>query len=172
MFPLLGKIATFPILMWMMLSGQCASMSDPLSPPEHFVRVGNPRYTRQGRALLREGKLGCLILAGGLGSRLGHEGPKGTYPITPIRKKSLFQLFAEKIRAAENRYQTTIPLAVMTSPQNHEETIRFFETHNYFGLKKENLFFFSQHELPLLDEKRYPLSVKAPDGNGYALRYF
>ena len=59
--------------------------------------------TKHGRELLRAGKVGAFIVAGGQGTRLGYEGPKGEYPVTPIRNKPLFQVFAEQLLAHSRR---------------------------------------------------------------------
>jgi UDP-N-acetylglucosamine/UDP-N-acetylgalactosamine diphosphorylase len=103
-----------------------------------------------GESLIRDGKVAVLIVAGGQGSRLGFDGPKGIYPISPIQQKSLFQLFAEQVKAQSKRYNTRIPLLIMTSMENHDETVRFFEDKDYFGLGKETLHFFQQDMLPAI----------------------
>jgi len=108
-----------------------------------------------GESLLRDGKVAVLIVAGGQGSRLGFEGPKGVYKISPIKQKTLFHLFAEQIKALSKLYSTQIPLLIMTSEENHDETIKFFESKDYFGLEKETLHFFRQDMLPAI----------SPDGN-------
>jgi UDP-N-acetylglucosamine/UDP-N-acetylgalactosamine diphosphorylase len=115
-------------------------------------------------------KMGCLVLAGGMGSRLGHSGPKGTAPV--IDDKSLFQLLFEKALAASR------PLAILTSPLNHAETKSYLENHNWFGLSPDLVFLFQQKMLPLLDDEgNWFLEAPArlavgPDGNGGALRAF
>lgn len=80
-----------------------------------------------GEAALRAGKVAAFTVAGGQGTRLGYDGPKGTYPVTPVKKKPLFQVFAEKIQAARLRYGCKLPWFVMTSDVNHEATVAFFE---------------------------------------------
>jgi UDP-N-acetylglucosamine/UDP-N-acetylgalactosamine diphosphorylase len=139
---------------------------------------GNTENYLKGRKLINEGKVGCLIVAGGMGTRLGFNGPKGMLPISIIQKKTLFQLFAEKTRAASNQAKRCLPLAIMTSPFNHQDTLNYFEENNYFGLEKENIDFFSQEMLPLLDhagnlflDKTNHIAV-GPDGNGSALQHF
>lgn len=139
---------------------------------------GNEELISNGKKLIAEGKVGCLIVAGGMGTRLRFNGPKGMLPISLIKQKTLFQLFAEKTRAAENQSKRPLPLAIMTSPLNHEETIKYFEKNNYFGLKKDQMDFFCQGMLPMLDhegnlflEKADHLAV-GPDGNGSALQHF
>jgi UDP-N-acetylglucosamine/UDP-N-acetylgalactosamine diphosphorylase len=103
-----------------------------------------------GESFLRSGKTAYLTVAGGQGSRLGFEGPKGMFPISPIRKASLFQIFAEKIRAADRRYGARPAWYIMTSPLNQEETIRCFRNHDYYGLKEEEVVFFTQELFPSL----------------------
>ncbi|MBS1238360.1 MAG: UDP-N-acetylglucosamine/UDP-N-acetylgalactosamine diphosphorylase [Deltaproteobacteria bacterium] len=111
-------------------------------------KLGNARHA--GETLLRDGKVAVLIVAGGQGSRLGFEGPKGIYKISPIQQKSLFQLFSEQIKALSKRYNTSIPLIIMTSEENHDDTIQFFESKDYFGLEKKTFYFFQQDMLPAI----------------------
>jgi UDP-N-acetylglucosamine/UDP-N-acetylgalactosamine diphosphorylase len=124
-------------------------------PETDNEKEGEKNARRAGEALLRNGKVGVLIVAGGQGSRLGFEGPKGIYMISPIQQKSLFQLFAEQVKALSKRYGTQIPLLIMTSEENHDDTVRFFESKDYFGLREETLRFFRQDMLPAV----------TPDGN-------
>ncbi len=114
-----------------------------------------------GEAALQAGKVAALVVAGGQGSRLGHAGPKGTYPATPIRRKTLFQLFAEKIQALSRRYGKPLPLLVMTSEENHEDTTNYFASQRDFGLAPGQLRFFTQGMLPAVDESG-ALVVKSP----------
>lgn len=131
-----------------------------------------------GESLLAQGKVGCIILAGGQGSRLGFEGPKGMIPVTPTDQKSLFQLFCERTVAASERHGSLLPLCVMTSPLNHAQTVEYFQTHNYFGLSADQLFFIQQKTLPFLDDEGNWLFAdpgrlaEGPNGNGEALRHF
>jgi len=131
---------------------------------------------RTGEELLREGKVGAFLVAGGQGSRLGFDGPKGAYPITPVKKKTLFQMHAEKILAMSRNYDTVIPWYIMTSTTNHEETISFFKANNYFGLDKNDVMFFSQDMLPAIDKSgKLMLEEKdrifmSPNGHGGSLK--
>ena len=124
---------------------------------------------------IRKSKTGCLILAGGQGTRLGNKGPKGT---TVIQKKSLFQIFFEKTHAASQQAGHLLPLAVMTSPLNHSETEEFLKKHDLFGLSPEQLFLFEQQLLPFLEDQgnwflQAPGKLaEGPDGNGGALTAF
>lgn len=101
-----------------------------------------------GEALLRAGKVACFTVAGGQGTRLGYDAPKGTYCFSPLRNKSLFQYFAEAILRNQEKYHTTLPWYIMTSPANHADTIRFFEQNQFFGLLPANVRFFIQGTLP------------------------
>jgi len=125
-----------------------------------------------GEEALRRGKIGLILVAGGQGTRLGYPGPKGMFPITPVKNKSLFQWHAEKIRALEKRYHVELPWYIMTSESNDQPTREFFEANNYFGLKASQIFFFVQDMLPavdkegriLLDEKGHVFT--SPNGHG------
>lgn len=131
-----------------------------------------------GQKLLSEGKLGCLIVAGGQGTRLGFDKAKGTFPVSPVKKKSLFQIFAEKTLACGKKSHQILQLAIMTSEENEAEIKEFFKNNEYFGLNPSQLSFFSQKSLTLLDlqgnlflENPYTIS-KGPDGNGNSLKLF
>jgi UDP-N-acetylglucosamine/UDP-N-acetylgalactosamine diphosphorylase len=129
-----------------------------------------------GESLIRGNQVAVLIVAGGQGTRLGFPGPKGFLPLSPLKKKPLFQLFAESIRALSTRWRARIPLLVMTSKGNHEETEAFFESRGFFGLPKSQVHFFSQGMLPTLTpEGKLILEDETnllanPDGHGGSLR--
>ncbi|MBN2551582.1 MAG: UTP--glucose-1-phosphate uridylyltransferase, partial [Spirochaetales bacterium] len=108
---------------------------------------------RRGESLISEGKAAFVTVAGGQGSRLGFDGPKGCFPISPIRKATLFQILAEKILAARRRYGCPLYWYIMTSPLNLEETRGFFESHDTFGLHEEEVLFFAQGLFPSLTEQ-------------------
>ena len=129
----------------------------------------------KGEKLLQDGKVAALTVAGGQGTRLGFDAPKGTYPITPVKKKSLFQYFAESILRAGIKYGHDLTWYIMTSGLNNEATQKFFEENNYFGLKTENIIFFIQGTMPAIDyDGKLLLADKdslalAPDGHGGTL---
>lgn len=105
----------------------------------------------RGKDAIRAGEVAVVMVAGGQGSRLGHEGPKGTFPIGPVSGKSLFQIHAEKVLAMNRRYGVAMPLYIMTSPEN-DRAVREFFTHNgYFGLDPDNVLLFQQGMLPAVD---------------------
>jgi len=128
-----------------------------------------------GEEVIKKGKVGAFLVAGGQGTRLGFEGPKGTFPITPVKGKSLFQLHAEKILAAAEYYGTTIPWYIMTSKTNDGDTKRFFKNNNYFNFSKRDIFFLKQKMIPAMDEKgKFILDRKdhifeSPNGHGGSL---
>jgi UDP-N-acetylglucosamine/UDP-N-acetylgalactosamine diphosphorylase len=129
-----------------------------------------------GESLIRGSQVAVLIVAGGQGTRLGFPGPKGRLPISSIKKKTLFQLFAESIRAVSKRYRANLPFLIMTSQENHEETRAFFESHGFFGLKRDQVHFFSQGMLPTLTPegelilKDTENLLANPDGHGGSLK--
>jgi UDP-N-acetylglucosamine/UDP-N-acetylgalactosamine diphosphorylase len=143
-------------------------------PLQKYCLASDKQYQNSGKEFLSTGKVASLIVAGGQASRLRFNGPKGTFPISPIKKRSFFQIFSEKIVAATNYYNSSFPLGIMTSPLNHLEIITFFEKHNFFGLNKNDVLFFPQEMFPLLNhdgdlflETPSQLAV-APNGNGAA----
>lgn len=105
-------------------------------------------------------RAGAIILAGGQGSRLGFLGPKGLFP---LGQKTLFEWICTKAP------KTNFPLAIMTSPLNHEETVSFFKKHLFFD---REMYFFQQGMHPFLDENKKPLKRGGPDGNGSIFKAF
>ncbi|NIA17466.1 MAG: UDPGP type 1 family protein, partial [Planctomycetes bacterium] len=134
------------------------------------------KATETGKQLLASGKVAAFIVAGGQGTRLGYDGPKGNFPVSPIRKKTLFRIFAETILAAEKKYNHHLAWYIMTSPINHAATMKIFERNDYFGLNRKNVFVFQQGTMPNFDlNSKILLSAKdniacSPDGHGGSLR--
>jgi UDP-N-acetylglucosamine/UDP-N-acetylgalactosamine diphosphorylase len=114
-------------------------------------RAAIERARRVGEEVLRQGRVGCLVVAGGQGTRLGVDVPKGTLPIGPVSGKSLFELHVEGVRALARNYRTRIPLLVMTSPVNDAATRDFFRKNNHFLLPEEDVVFFVQGVMPAVD---------------------
>jgi len=130
------------------------------------------RVVELGRHTLESDRVAALTVAGGQGTRLGYDHPKGMYPISPIKRKSLFRMFAEQILAARRRYGCGMPWLVMTSHANDEETREYFREEDFFGLGEETVHFFVQKTNPILDAdgrlvraERDELLV-GPDGHG------
>lgn len=125
-----------------------------------------------GEKELRKGRVAALLVAGGQGSRLGYDGPKGCYPVGPISGAPLFYFHARKILARSIRYGAPIPFYVMTSEANNAATVACFEENDYFGLDPENVFFFTQGMWPgmtkdgkvILDAPGH--IFMSPDGHG------
>ena len=129
-----------------------------------------------GEAALRAGRVAAFTVAGGQGTRLGFDGPKGTFPVTPVRRKPLFQVFAEKILAAGRRHGRPLHWFIMTSHANHAATEAFFAAHGCFGLDPARVHFFRQGRMPAVDfAGRILLEAPgaiamSPDGHGGSLR--
>jgi len=129
-----------------------------------------------GEDAIRAGRLAAFVVAGGQGTRLGFNAPKGLYNVTPVKQKSLVEVFAQKILSASKKYGVSIPWLVMTSHINDKATREFFEQNNFFGLKKEDVIFFKQGLMPAVDlngkiilENKGKIAM-TPDGHGGCLR--
>jgi UDP-N-acetylglucosamine/UDP-N-acetylgalactosamine diphosphorylase len=164
-------------------SGAAAVSLDGIVPapfeklPEHGGDAAAwARARAEGEAALRGGHVAAFTVAGGQGTRLGYDGPKGTFAVTPVRAKSLFQVFAEKIAAAGRRYGRPLHWFIMTSHANHDQTAGFFHDHKFFGLDHGRVHFFRQGRMPAVDfDGKILLEAKSslalsPDGHGGSLR--
>ena len=125
-----------------------------------------------GEQALRAGQVGVILVAGGQGTRLGYDGPKGTYRLAPLTGASLFEIHARKILALERRYGAPVPFYIMTSEGNDAATRAFFQEHGYFGLDPARVKCFVQGTLPAFwPDGRMVLEAPdklfaAPDGHG------
>lgn len=135
------------------------------------------RFRKAGEDLLRAGKVAAFVVAGGQGSRLGYEGPKGCYPAGAVTERPLFEMFADQLLAVKRKYGRAAPWYIMTSPLNHSATVAFFEQHAYFGLDPKDVKFFPQGVMPSLDIKTGKVLLAAkgevatnPDGHGGAIK--
>jgi UDP-N-acetylglucosamine/UDP-N-acetylgalactosamine diphosphorylase len=142
-----------------------------------FRPYDKPAAAHAGRELLRAGKVAAFVVAGGQGSRLGFEGPKGCYAAGVLSNKTLFQLFAEQLLAASRTYGKPVPWYIMTSPLNHDATVAFFHDHAFFGLSAANVRFFQQGVMPSLDIHSGKMLLASPaeiatnpDGHGGAIK--
>ncbi len=124
----------------------------PLKPQSGSESVGYSEAFATGERLLRQGKVAGFTVAGGQGTRLGYDGPKGTYCFSPVRNKALFQYFAEALLRNMAKYDCVIPWYIMTSPANHQATVEFFQANDFFGLDSANVRFFTQGQLPGFDQ--------------------
>jgi UDP-N-acetylglucosamine/UDP-N-acetylgalactosamine diphosphorylase len=125
-----------------------------------------------GEKEIASGRVAALLVAGGQGSRLGYDGPKGCYSIGPVTGAPLFYFHARKILAKSIRYGASIPFYVMTSEANNADTVKCFEQNDYFGLNPDDVFFFTQGMWPALSsEGRIIIDspghiFMSPDGHG------
>ncbi|CDE97444.1 uDP-N-acetylglucosamine pyrophosphorylase [Clostridium sp. CAG:567] len=148
---------------------------------EHIPYTDKTKLTKEeqlslfeiGEQIIKQGHYAVITMAGGQGTRLGHNGPKGTYALDTINgKKYIFEIIIDRLKKAEKQYNVTIPWYVMTSKENHQDTILFLEKNNYFGYNKDKIKFFKQGELPLIDTQGKIIldenaKIKeAADGNG------
>lgn len=160
-----------------------ASLSDnvasDIQPMPFKIASDDLRYDywkETGEILLGKGQVAAFLVAGGQGSRLGFNGPKGMFDIGLPSHKSLFQLQAERLQNLAAQVGHAIPWCIMTSPLNHEATVNFFREHDYFGMNKDDIRFFEQGTIcalnpngkAVVDENNRLALV--PDGNGGCFR--
>lgn len=148
------------------------------SPRSIRLHAANNEFTletarRRGAEALKSGHVGAMLVAGGQGTRLGFDHPKGMYPLGPVSQAFLFQILFEKLLAVGKRYGVRIPLFLMTSPATHDETVAFLAEHDRFGLAEEDLVIFCQGTMPAVDEQTGKLLLAgpgelalSPDGHG------
>jgi len=131
---------------------------------------------KQGEEMLQAGKVAAFLVAGGQGTRLGYDGPKGEYPVTPIKSKPLFMVFAEQLLSCERTYGRRVPWYVMTSDVNDVPTRAFFKKNAWFGYAPDDVIFFQQGMMPAFSmDGKILLGAKdslalSPDGHGGSLR--
>lgn len=133
----------------------------------------------EGQAALRAGKVGVILVAGGQGTRLGFEHPKGMFPVGPVSGATLFRYLLEGVRAASARYGAALPAAVMTSPATHAETVDYLSGERWFGVEQADAALFCQGTMPALDPATGGALLAAPgelaaspDGHGGMLAAF
>lgn len=129
-------------------------------------------YSAIGQKAIQNGKIGVITLAGGQGSRLGFKGPKGTFELDTKPKISLFEVLCNYLKSASTAYKITIPWYIMTSTENYQATVQFFEQKNFFDYPSDAITFFVQENLPIIDidgklvlEEIYKIKL-ASNGNG------
>jgi len=155
---------------------EMAAKAEP--PPAIRLDEPKPRFEPEvaqaaGEKALRDGRLATIIVAGGQGTRLGFEHPKGMFPVGPLSGRTLFQMLADRLLAVMKRYHVSIPMYVMTSPATDAETREYFTQNQRCGLAEDQLVIFCQGTMPaiesgsgkLLLESRCSLAV-SPDGHG------
>lgn len=160
---------------WEQVAGQ-------VSPPQalSLLEQANPQRLRAavaaGEEALAEGKVGFILVAGGQGSRLGFEHPKGMFPIGPVSGRSLFQILLEHARARGLRAGVSVPVYIMTSPQTDSETRQFLQANRWFGYPEDDVRIFCQGVIPAVDRQTHQILLAEkdelfvnPDGHGGCL---
>ena len=156
-----------------------AELSRKAAPPAAIrLQDANPKFSRAealecGERALRDGKIGMILVAGGQGTRLGFDLPKGMFCIGPVSNRSLFAMHADSLRGAMRRFSVSIPLYVMTSPATDVQTREYFDNHQNLGLKEEDLVVFCQGTMPAIDASTGKVLMESassialsPDGHG------
>ena len=160
------------------VGASAGSIPEDLQPAPVIPRhpEGEDGFRAAGEAMIRRGEIAAFTVAGGQGTRLGWNGPKGTFPSTPITGKPLFRVFAEQLNAIDERYEIETPWYLMTSPLNDAATRAFFKDNNHFGRNPASLLLFPQGVMPAVDDHgRILLEAPgviavSPDGHGGSLR--
>ena len=136
------------------------------------IEAGREQFVKIGLDAIKQGKVGAVLLAGGMGTRLGSDDPKGMYNIGITKDVYIFQRLIENLMDVVEQAECWIPLYVMTSDKNHEATVSFLKEHKYFGYHKDYITFFMQEMAPASDyegkvymEEKYKIST-SPNGNG------
>ena len=136
------------------------------------IKENKNEYFNTGVEELKKQNVGALLLAGGMGTRLGSNNPKGMYNIGKTKDVYIFQRIIENLLDVVNLCGKFIPLFIMTSEHNHTTTTNFFEEHNYFGYDKSYIRFFKQDMAPCVDlngkillENKFTVAT-SPNGNG------
>ena len=141
--------------------------------PDKLSKEEYDEYENLGADVIKNNKFAVVIMSGGEGTRLGFNGPKGTFKVNVAPKpKYLFEIMADSMKRANKKYGITIPWYIMTSNKNNDQIVSFMEENNYFGYPKEFIGFFKQGQLPLITEdgqlivdENYNIR-EAADGNG------
>jgi UDP-N-acetylglucosamine/UDP-N-acetylgalactosamine diphosphorylase len=136
--------------------------ADQIAPIPVLPAVASAAERATGEAALRRGEVAALVVAGGQGSRLGFDRPKGMYPVGPVSGASLFQVHAEKVLAVGRRYGKPVPFLVMTSPATDVDTRDYFRENRFFGLDPADVIFFQQGTMPAVDAGTGRLLLEAP----------
>jgi len=162
-------------------AGDASALAAQAGPPADLVRQPACRHDRDewhraaqfGEGMLSGGKVGAIVVAGGQGTRLGFDKPKGMFKIGPASGACLFQILAEQVFARAKRAGRDVPYYVMTSDATHHATEEFFRLHHFFGLDAEDVFFFKQGNMPAVDAGTGKLLLAekgslalSPDGHG------
>ncbi|MGB7324572.1 MAG: UDPGP type 1 family protein [Rubripirellula sp.] len=160
-----------------------AAMADrAMSPPSVLADGTGAAWSveeavKQGEAALAAGEVGAILVAGGQGTRLGFDQPKGMFPAGPVSNRTLFQIFADRLIAIGSRYNVEVPWYVMTSDATDADTRSYFESNGYLGLNPDQVRIFKQGTMPAVDAATGKLLMASkdslalsPDGHGGTVR--
>ena len=129
-------------------------------------------YETLGVEAIKAGKVAAVLLAGGMGTRLGVDGPKGAYDIGVTKPLYIFEMQMKHLQSVCEKCGVIVPLYIMTSDKNHEQTTSFWKEHNFFGYPEADVKFFKQEMAPAVDfDGKIILETKdmpalSPNGNG------
>jgi len=137
----------------------------------NLSKVQKDEFRKIGLDAICKGEIAAVTMAGGQGTRLGHDGPKGTFILPLAHPKSLFEIQCERLLVLKSQTGTTIPWLIMTSEENNKATQEYFKENNYFGYEKDKVMFFLQDMIPILDLNGKIIInqdgiAKSPNGNG------
>ena len=136
------------------------------------IEANRENFTATGIETIRQGKVAAVLLAGGMGTRLGSDNPKGMYNVGLTHELYIFECLVNNLLEVVHQADAWIHLFVMTSDKNHEATTKFLKEKNYFGYKEEYITFFMQEMAPATDYqgKVYMeapgVVAMSPNGNG------
>jgi UDP-N-acetylglucosamine/UDP-N-acetylgalactosamine diphosphorylase len=136
------------------------------------IEANRESFTKTGIEAIKAGKVGAVLLAGGMGTRLGSDNPKGMYNVGITRELYIFECLINNLMDVVKQADAWIHLFVMTSDKNNDATIGFLTEHNFFGYNKDYIHFFKQEMAAATDyngkillEEKGKLST-SPNGNG------
>lgn len=130
--------------------------------PTEDLKEQYQRARERGEELVGEGKVAVFTVAGGQGTRLGYNGPKGMFPATPITGTSLFACLAGYLRKVQEKFEAAVPWYIMTSPVNDADIRAFFEQNQYFELDPTMVIMFPQQMMPTFDATTAKVLLEAP----------
>jgi UDP-sugar pyrophosphorylase len=149
----------------------------PLTPSQHpqgeTLSYGSDAFCSAEQVGLQQvGDSAFILVAGGLGERLGYSGIKVALPTETATGTSYLQLYCESILALQSRAnaggcggspQRKLPLAIMTSGDTHARTLALLESHAYFGLDKEQVTLMQQEKVPCLSDNEAHIATDGKD---------
>lgn len=173
---LLEQIEALDLSLLDLLGGESGGERGKLAPlgavTIEEIKARREEFSAAGREAVKAGKIGAVLLAGGQGTRLGYDGPKGTCDIGLTHPLYIFEMLLRNLTAVKEECGAWIPLLIMTSDKNHEATVAFFEKHAYFGYNADYVLFFRQEMAPSVSyegkiylEEKGKIST-SPNGNG------